>query len=724
MKKMLVFLSAVAVILASPLFIPQAEAADDITHFYGSTFFAMASGIDRDFAVSMAVGNEMIDRGTWTNPMGLPTPRLLFHFLGTPLQFTVNEGGLKRGLAIATIKHPLFYNLLDTGLKSKDPVKLGAALHLLIDTFFHAGYSNLLGHGEAGHRPDMPYEEVQKARQCFQAIIEMMYIIRDMRPGTPDLSVMERIISEVTKNEIYGKKLKEITGARDLKEMTAVISRRPDLFTQVLLDNELVRNTFFTNVEKSNQYSKIAMHEILDIYKKQGYSKISDADVNELALQFKDITARTDIDPMQTLKIIIFRILQIQDPVLTRLANEDLIKHGFNPAELKDILERTHFDFSKIIGFSNMDALKSNIENDVKKNQDALKILIANVELFVSQIRTTNAAGETVTLRSHEWSQNTQTLAEHVFPEVLSWTRLFNQDGRIRLVEHRDVGNLISTQTDIDWMRNLMDHDPKFLENTLRLFKHLDGNPQVLKLAARLRVLAETSYHVANNSTKDMFPGKLSPIKKVVYEDDSLRHACFAKDCRVKAVQNLVAEYTNVNLVRGPDGFHTYVIRQIKTGLAKIGINKTVEKTNEQAAQLDQLVREFAFEIGFGSKDSSGKITLPMDNRDLVEVAPNLSLAGYLAWTKSTFNYVYRVMLKIGKAKNAAISKYIENGERVKSAVDDVLSKAYYTESRGVLPSAWLAQYGKLDLDKSKYQVTGLQKPKKAAIKCEKYFTN
>ena len=156
MKKILVYLSTVAVVLTVQLFTQQLKAADDITHFYGSTFFAMASGIDRDFAISMAVGNEMIDRGTWTNPMGLPTPRLLFHFLGTPLQFTVNEGGLKRGLAIATIKHPLFYNLLDTGMKSKDPVKLGAALHLLIDTFFHSGYSNLLGHGEGGHRPDMP----------------------------------------------------------------------------------------------------------------------------------------------------------------------------------------------------------------------------------------------------------------------------------------------------------------------------------------------------------------------------------------------------------------------------------------------------------------------------------------------------------------------------------------------------------------------------------------
>ena len=192
----------------------------------------------------------------------------------------------------------------------------------------------------------------------------------------------------------------------------------------------------------------------------------------------------------------------------------------------------------------------------------------------------------------------------------------------------------------------------------------------------------------------------------------------------MKAVRNLVAEYTNVNLVRGPDGFHTYAIRQIKAGLAKIGINKTVEKANEQAAQLTELAREFAFEIGFGTKDSSGTITLPMDRKDLLEVAPNLSLAGYVAWTKSTFHYVYRVMLKFGKSKNAAITKYIENGEHVKSGVVEVLSKAYYSPA-GTLPSSWIAQYGKLDLDRSKYQVTGLQQLKKAtAVKCERYFTN
>ena len=99
----------------------------------------------------MALGNEMIDRGIWTTPMGLPTPRLLYHFMGTPVSFSVDEGSGRRLLAIATIKHPLFYNLLDRGLKTKNPVFIGAALHLLIDTFYHAGYSNLLGHAEGGH---------------------------------------------------------------------------------------------------------------------------------------------------------------------------------------------------------------------------------------------------------------------------------------------------------------------------------------------------------------------------------------------------------------------------------------------------------------------------------------------------------------------------------------------------------------------------------------------
>jgi hypothetical protein len=720
MRRVITILSLLAIFLTSLFYGKQARAADDITHFYGSFFFATAAGVDKDFAAAMSVGNEMIDRGIWTNPMGLPTPRLLYHFLGTPVEFAVEGSMIKRGMAIATIKHPLFYNLLDVGMKTKDPVKLGAALHLLTDTFFHSGYSNLLGHAEGGHRPDMPYEEVQKAMLCFQSIIEVMYIIRDMQSTKPDLRIMERIISEVMLNETYAAKLKKVTGANDINEVVTVISKRPDLFTQVILDNKVIRNSFFTNIEKTDSYAKIAMGEVLNIYKEKKYTSLSSSDLMELANQFKDVSARTDIDAQQTLKIFIFRVLQLQDHVLAKIAEADLIKNGIDPDEMKSVIDKGQFDFSKLGDFDSQEGFKANIENETRKNQDALRMLVANAEIFASQISQTAADGKNELMQSHAWSQDAQTFAERVFPEVLSWIRLFNQNGNIRLTEHRDVGNLVSTQTDTDWMRNLIDQDPKFLENTIKLLKNLESNDAALAQASRLKALAEVSYHLAHATTKDLFPGKLSPIKKIVAEDDSLAHACFAKSCRVKAIEDVVAEYSGVKLLKGPDGFHTYAKNQMKTALAKMNIGKTSEAVDAQAAMLTEMVREHSFSMGHGTKDSSGRITLPSEREGLMEVAPNLNLSGYLSWTQSSAKYVFRVMAKLTKAKNKAIMEYIQNGEVAKTAVTKALHEAYYsTNSTGQLPVSWLDKYGKINLNSANYKVTGLPS---SVFRCEMLF--
>ena len=716
MRRLITILSSVTMILTS-LFSNSAKAADAISHFYGASFFAAAAGIEINYALAMGVGNEMIDSGVWTSPMGLPTPRLLFHFMGTPVEFTVNEGGLKRGLAIATIKHPLFFNLLDVGMRTKDPVKLGAALHLLIDTFFHAGYSNYLGHGEGGHRPDMPYEEVQKARLCFQAIIEVIYLIRDMQGSSHNFDLMKRLVSEVMVNETYAKKLKTVTRANDLDGIIAVVSKRPDLFTQILLDNQNVRNAFFTNVEKSDQYWQIAMQEIFKIFKDKGYSKLKDSDFLDLTKGFSDVAARTDLDPMQSLKIMIYRILQMQDPVLESHMEGDL-ELGFDTENMKATLDKGHFNFAKLAGFRDIGAFHLDIENEVKKHTDSLGFLIANIENFEKQISKVDENGQITLLLADEWPQNTQTYAESIFPEILSWMRLFNKNGGFKLVEDRQIGNLVSTQTDTDWMKELLDHDPEYLKKTLRLFQTLENNPEQLELAARLRALAEMSYHLANNATKDLFPGKISPIKKVVYEDDTTQHAVFAMEARTVSVRNMIAKYLKINILKDPVDATTYGMRSIRTALAKIGIMQIEEQADQQVETVSQLTREFQRDIGFGVEDENGKIVMPIDGKDLIEVAPNLNLAGYTRWTSWTINYVWRIMFKFKKSKNAAIAAYIKNGEAMKSLVAEALYKMYYNGSDSQT-NVLLDKYGELPTDVAGKHVIGLPGN---SMKCEALF--
>ena len=719
MKKLLAILGLLSIVFTAVLKPQPAKAADDQMHLYGSAFMAMASGIHPDYAIAMSLGNEMIDRGIWTTPMGLPTPRLLFHFLGTPADFNVDEGIIRRGLAIATIKHPLFYNLLHKGMLTKNPVDLGKALHLLTDTFYHAGYSNLLGHGEGGHRPDMPYDEILKARLCFQAIVEVLFIIRDMQPGPKDFSVLKRIVEDVSKNPAYESKLKVVTGANTVDGIVEILARRPDLFTQVVLDHPQVRNTFFTTMERTPGYRKLSMKEIFGLLIKKGYTTLKPQDFAELATQFRDLSARTDLMPMDSTKIVIYRFLQLQDPMLKQQAAEELKTIGYDAAEMKAILDRGHFDFSTLAGFDDMKGLNAEINTNYIKHIDSLRFITTNLETFMSQITEIDSNGKKSFLPSSRWPQDVRTFADTLLPDMLAWTRIINHGGAIRLEEHRDIGNLFSTQTDAEAVISSIDRDPSYLENTVEILKGIESNAKTLKTAARLRALAEIARSISYELTKDMFPMKTSADHKANFENDKLSHAVFAKESRIMAARNLITEFFNIDILRGPDPFHVFVKQKMQAGFTRIKgkVPQVVAQVDAQVAEIMELAREFNHSIGFGQKNADGKIELPIDRPDVFRVAPNLSLSGYLSWTMSTFQYVGRVMLKRAQSKNAAIMGYVSNGEKMKSEVVQQIERQYYKPTDSQKSNLWNLKFGEMNSrdEARKSKVTGLP----GIVRCE-----
>jgi hypothetical protein len=504
------------------------------------------------------------------------------------------------------------------------------------------------------------------------------------------------MISDLVVNETYATQLRSATGVQTMDDMVSVISKRPDIFSQVVQDHPLFRNTFFTHMEKSEPYWDIAIREVLQIYKDKGYSHLDANSLHTLADEFKDVSARTDLDPAQSLKIIIFRILQLQDPVLSESAIQDYTELGYTSDRVREILNKGHFNFAQIAGYSDNEGLAAHLNIETEKNITGLKMLIANLEILARRIEVIED-GRVKVEPSHAWSHEAQTMFETTAPNVLSWLRLLNQDGSIRLVEHRDIGALVSTQTDTDWMRNLLDHDPGYLDDALWILKRIESNEAQLRVAARLKALAETSYFIAHNSTKDLFPGKMSPIKKVVYEDDSLPHACFATECRKSMARNLIADFANFKVVGEPVGFHQYVLAQVRAALSKIGLNKIMKSTDHAVSKYSQVIREFVYGLGMGTKDSNGNIILPEDNPALREIAPNLNFAGYRNWEKFSWNYVYRVMLKIKKAKNAEIETYIKNGEQMKTDVTKAIYESYFAPTAtGKISPTWTTKYGTL----------------------------
>ena len=92
---------------------------------------------------------------------------------------------------------------------------------------------------------------------------------------------------------------------------------------------------------------------------------------------------------------------------------------GQTVAEMKKVLARGNFDFAKLGGYDSMSGLNSEIEINYVKNQDALKLLTADLEVFVKRISTTDATGKLTLLKSPDWTMATRTFGDQLFLPML-----------------------------------------------------------------------------------------------------------------------------------------------------------------------------------------------------------------------------------------------------------------------------------------------------------------
>ena len=60
------------------------------------------------------------------------------------------------------------------GMNGGDNILSGIGLHIYQDSFSHAGYGSQFGHLLAGHEPDYPYNDVQKALRAAQGTFDLL----------------------------------------------------------------------------------------------------------------------------------------------------------------------------------------------------------------------------------------------------------------------------------------------------------------------------------------------------------------------------------------------------------------------------------------------------------------------------------------------------------------------------------------------------------------------
>lgn len=227
-----------SILLLTGLFSAPGFSYDIDTHFQFTYFAARWAGIDHRVASQLATADQWIDVSKLTTPMGslLIGTRLrrLFHFPGSREGSKTSAHGSTnlRIITYAETNHPIASELIMEGMKTGNLMLVGAGLHVLQDSYGHAGYTAELGHATAGHWPDRPWPEIPKYKEMVKTLMKAMVAIRQLLPE--EALDKEALISGSDQTIRNAQELAEsFLGNRDIMKM---------------ISNDLLRDARYTRV--------------------------------------------------------------------------------------------------------------------------------------------------------------------------------------------------------------------------------------------------------------------------------------------------------------------------------------------------------------------------------------------------------------------------------------------------------------------------------------------
>lgn len=209
-------------ILTSIVFSNCAQAFDEDVHFYQTYSMARFAGIKHEVAVKIALTTQWMDESYISDPMSmifLPLTgikkRRLLHFpssrlggeLGRITQQHVSGANKLSSMQVQFIMeilkdlhvkidpreivfatettegHPLATEMLMIGLKTGNLMMASASLHVLEDSYAHAGTPAEEGHAQYWHWPDRPYASMAKFYRMTRSVFHALSAIRGQLPA-------------------------------------------------------------------------------------------------------------------------------------------------------------------------------------------------------------------------------------------------------------------------------------------------------------------------------------------------------------------------------------------------------------------------------------------------------------------------------------------------------------------------------------------------------------
>lgn len=345
--KRLVAILGLTMFLVTGLISQSAKAYESDTHFDMMYNLGRTSGLSDAMAKFFALANQHIDEGAISSPMLLSIQRQLFHFPGELSKVEIEGHGaislpsriFKSKLALAERNSAIGNYLIYLGLTRGDLMLTGLGMHIKMDTYGHAGHSNLLGHMEAGHNPDRAFLETKKYEDMIRSMIQSLVAVRKLLPEEAiDTQGALKYLNQFAEKTHLARKLT----LADLED--------PTIISGVMLADSELQGIYREDMFRKTEYKKFALQKIYDKFKASG---VINGDISFEELFAEDLIQDVRLDTKDVLKY----------TIVTTTDAEYLKSEGG-----KDI-----FDLKKLFGFQSADTFHKKYATEVSRAEFRLR---------------------------------------------------------------------------------------------------------------------------------------------------------------------------------------------------------------------------------------------------------------------------------------------------------------------------------------------------------------
>lgn len=490
----------------------QAKAYESDTHFDMMYHLSRSAGLSDGMSKFFALANQHIDEGIISSPMLLTVQRQLFHFPGDIEKIEIEGHGaislpstiFKSKLALAERNSAIGNYLIYLGMTKGDLTLVGLGMHIKMDTYGHAGHSNLLGHMEAGHNPDRAFLERKKYEDMIRSIIQSLVSVKQLLP--------EEAKDEAAAMKYLNRFAKESSLKR---ELTLSDMQDATLVSGMIFNDMELQSVYREDMFRKFEYKKLALEKV--------YAKFSSSGVINSKISFEEL----------------FPEELIRDP---RLSTKDIIKYVIVTTSDAEFLKseggKDIFDLQKLFKFNNSEIFHRKFMLEVARAEFRLR------ELFHNSEKLAKISGEH-SVDLSKWDDLIEEFHQHN-KEMRSTGQQMRFTDPVDYLADKYKISSEQVRSIFYLNQRVQDEREELLKGIGLSSQFEEGSEEFIKARAREFAENRNAEEIAIKLTKDLLPSERTEYIKQNFEGETENRA-FEKEYKATAHRLLRVKNWGVN---------------------------------------------------------------------------------------------------------------------------------------------------------------------------------